>query len=92
MWGLCGSPLASENMVWLVVAQHIIKRPRKIVEVARAELAKMAQNKTLIGTTVLPDDAVACRFAEFMGFNPISRDMAIDEAGQIPVVYRPEAQ
>lgn len=89
MWGLCGSPLASENMVWLVVAQHIIKRPRKIVEVARAELAKMAANKTVIGTTVIPEDEVACRFAKFMGFKQIGE--IEQDTGQIPVIYRPEA-
>lgn len=90
MWGLWGSPLASDGMVWLVVAQHVIKHRRKIVELARAELAKMAEHKRLLGTTVLPDDLRACRFAEFLGFNPI--EMVVDEAGQIPVVYRPEGQ
>ena len=71
MWGLCGSPLASEGLVWLVVAQHIVKFPRKIVEVARAELACMAAYKTLISTTVIPEDKAAQQFAAFLGFVPM---------------------
>jgi hypothetical protein len=89
MWGLCGSPLASDGMVWLVVAQHVIRHRRKIVEVARAELAKMAEHKVCLGTTVLPDDGRACRFAEFLGFDLADGGYAL-EGGQIPIVYRPE--
>lgn len=90
MWGLCGSALSSEGMVWLVVAQHVVKHRRKIVEVARAELAKMAEHKAALGTTVLPDDVPACRFAEFLGFSPVGDAFTMDDAGQIPIVYRPD--
>ncbi len=91
MWGLVGSPLASDGMVWLVVAQHVIKHRRKIVEVARAELAKMAEHKMLLSTTVIPEDGPACRVAVFMGFRPVHGGVIENESGQVPVVYRPEA-
>lgn len=90
MWGLCGSSLASDGMVWLVVAQHIIKHRRKIVEVARAELALMARGKVSLGTTVIPEDETARRFAAFLGFVP-APSYLWDDSGQIAIVYRPEA-
>jgi hypothetical protein len=88
MWGLCGSPLASDGMVWLVVAQHVLKHRRKIVELARAELVKMAEGKRYLGAAIIPEDEAACRFASFMGFSLV--EVSHNNGGPIPMIYLTE--
>lgn len=70
MWGLYGSLLDSEGLVWLVLAQHAVRYPKTILRVARAEIEKMAEGKSLLFTTVVADDIPSQRLAAYLGFQP----------------------
>ena len=74
MWGVKGPLLADTAVVWLVLSDEVTRMPLAIVREARAELAKVMENKKEIAITVLPDDAAAIRFAVFLGFHDREND------------------
>lgn len=70
LWGLLGSMLDPEGLVWMVLAQHAMRYPATVARVAREEIARMAEGKEFLFTTVAAEDEVAQRFAAFLGFQP----------------------
>lgn len=68
MWGLIGSPLATEAMVWLCMTEKARRHPLILVREVIAFLGRNLETLHAITAFVDADDARAMRFAQFMGF------------------------
>lgn len=74
VWGVESTPICSDGLVWLVLAQHAMKHPFTIMRQARKELAALAGSKVQLSTTVIADDEAAIRLAVALGFE-VANDM-----------------
>lgn len=70
LWGVNGTMLESQGLVWMVLAQHALRYPATIARVARGEMERMVLGKDYLFTTVIADDIPSQRFAAFLGFQP----------------------
>lgn len=91
MWGVIGTLLGDSAYVWLVLSKQIRRMPVAIVREAKAELARVMENRSEVKATVLPDDVEAVRFAGFLGFRPEGR-LPIGDSFATLVSYHPEAR
>lgn len=70
VWGVEGTSLSSEGLVWLVLSQYALKFPVAVLRHAKAEIRHLARTKTRLVTTLVPDDDAAHRLVIFLGFQP----------------------
>lgn len=68
VWGAEGSPISSTCSLWLVLSQYALRFPVTILRQAKKEIEYLARTKTMLVTTVIPDDAAAQRLVAFLGF------------------------
>lgn len=68
LWGIIGSTLGTEGLVWLAIAERATRYPLSIVKLARQQLEEISTLKAELFTTVISDDPAALRLAVFLGF------------------------
>jgi len=68
VWGVESTPINSDGIVWLALAQHAVKHTSMILRQAKRELEALAQTKRHLTTTLIPGDETAMRFAVALGF------------------------
>lgn len=66
--GVMGTALESDGLIWLAIAEWATKRPRALLEAARAALDDLDRTKHRLGTLILIEDAPSFRFALRLGF------------------------
>lgn len=71
MWGVGGTVLGSEGIVWLMTSDAIERAPFAFVREARSEVATMLQIWPRLVGMVSPDYARAVKFLSLLGFSII---------------------
>lgn len=68
VWGITGPLVATKGYCWLALSERGTRYPIEVVKETRRQIAAIMQTKQEIFTTLLPEDKVAMRFADWLGF------------------------
>lgn len=91
LFGVTGSLISSGGYGWLALSDRGARYPIEVVKETRRQFALIMQTKREIYTTLLPEDRVAMRFAEYMGFEQAHTAPVPYGTGRVIVIrYRPD--
>lgn len=66
--GVTGSPLEATGCVWVAISRLAQRYPVAMIREARRQLGTIMATRTMLVTTLLPDDEQSLRLAVFLGF------------------------
>ncbi len=83
--------LSETGFVWLAIAQGATAFSREMVREAKRQLAEIMTTRKELATTLIADDTVAIRFAQFLGFHgDLSKKIPVGKGHAVAVGYHLE--